>query len=146
MVFRRALVCALVALAALPAAAQALFPPDGKRWRQLTETVGVTRSQVASMCPSDGASRCGGAYEGWIWATDAQVIALMGTYSPDLLTADPPAVGGADHLFQAITFLGDMQPPFFFPGSVDTTRCPRGGTASGNVAPAAYPYPSLTAA
>src|SRR3954469_23474541 len=94
MVYRRALVCALVVLAAMPAPALGSFPQDDKRWRQLTETAGVTRAQVASMCPSDGASRCAGAYDGWIWATDAQVIALMGAYSPDLLTADPPAVGG----------------------------------------------------
>src|SRR4051812_9983150 len=103
MVVRRAvpvIVCALAA--ALPASASAAFPQDGKRWRQLTETTGVTAAQVSTLCAADGTTRCTGAYDGWIWATDAQVIALMGAYSPDLLTADPPSVSGADHLFQAI--------------------------------------------
>ena len=52
MVYRRALVCALVVLAAVPAAARASFPQDGKRWRQLTETAGVTRAQVAGADPA----------------------------------------------------------------------------------------------
>src|SRR4051812_47252815 len=144
MVYRRAVpttLCALVVAAAWPAAAQSAFPADGKLWKQLTETVGVTRAEVASMCPTDGASRCSGAYSGWIWANDAQVVALMGAYSPDLLTADPPSVGGVDHLFSAITFLGDMRPTFFFSGYVGTTGFTSGWTASGHVASAGYTYP-----
>src|SRR5262249_26235321 len=136
-----AVLCALVAALALPAKASATFPADGKLWRQLTETVGVTPGEVAGMCPRDGAGRCTGAYNGWIWATDAQVIALMGAYSPDLLTADPPSVGGADHLFQAISFLGDMRPTFFFAGYVDTTGFVSGWTADGHVGSAGYTYP-----
>src|SRR4051812_27062858 len=141
MVYRRVVPTVLCVLAVMPASASASFPADGKLWRQVAEAVGVTPADVAAMCPSDGASRCGGAYSGWIWATDAQVIALMGAYSPDLLTADPPSVGGADHLFQGISFLDDMRPTFFFSGYVDTTGFTSGWTASGNVASAGYTYP-----
>src|SRR4051794_5347629 len=136
-----ATLCALVVAAALPVSASATFPNDGKVWRQLTETTGVTLPQVRSMCPSDGATRCAGAYNNWIWATDAQVQTLMGAYSPDILTADPPSVGGADHLFAAINFLGDMPPTFFFSGYVDTTGFTSGWTADGHIASAGYTYP-----
>src|SRR3954471_19845363 len=136
-----AVLCASIAAAVMPATASATFPADGKLWRQLTETTGVTQADVAALCPRDGVSRCAGAYSGWIWATDGQVIALMGAYSPDLLTADPPAVGGADHLFAAISFLGDMRPTFFFAGYVDTTGFTSGWTADGHVASAGYTYP-----
>lgn len=60
------------------APARAAFPDDGKLWRPVPQTTGLTWSQVASVCPADGASRCAGAVggrdlTGWIWATDAQV-------------------------------------------------------------------------
>ena len=88
--FRAALAAVCVCLL-LPAAASAAFPQDGKRWRQVTETTGVTAAQVAAVCPADGASRCSGAHAGWIWATDAQVIALMSHYEPALVA---PGVSG----------------------------------------------------
>src|SRR4051812_39152978 len=141
MVYRRVVPTVLCVLAVMPASASASFPADGKLWRQVAEAVGVTPADVATLCPRDGVSRCAGAYSGWIWATDAQVIALMGAYSPDLLSADPPAVGGADHLFAAISFLGDVRPTFFFSGYVDTSASASGWPAPGHAAGASYPYP-----
>ena len=49
------LVAAVLALAGPAAAA---FPDDGKLWRQVTDTTGLTWNQVAGVCPRDGASRC----------------------------------------------------------------------------------------
>ena len=71
---------------------------NGKRWRQLAETVGMTPDQVAAMCPRDGETRCSGALSGWIWATADQVKEVMGLYAPAILTADPPSVGGPEYL------------------------------------------------
>jgi hypothetical protein len=65
-----------VALAAGTPAGAA--PPDpvsganGKEWRQLYETTGLSWSQVAAICPRDGATPCSGAigsrvFTGWVW-------------------------------------------------------------------------------
>jgi hypothetical protein len=113
MVHRRTVpaLCVTVVVSALAWAAPAMaaFPDDGKRWRQLTQTTGMTWSQVAAVCPRDGVSRCSGSIgsrdlTGWVWATDAQVVALMGHYVPAILTADPPSVSGPEYLIQAIGF------------------------------------------
>ena len=47
---------------------------QGKEWRQLTETVGLSWTQIAQTCPQDGASPCSGLtggrdLTGWTWAT-----------------------------------------------------------------------------
>jgi hypothetical protein len=47
------------------------------------DTIEVTWSQIAAICPRDGESRCSGSLgtrdlTGWIWATGDQVRALMG--------------------------------------------------------------------
>src|SRR3954452_25204667 len=95
----------LVCVLAGASSASAAFPQDGKRWRQVTETTGVTWSDVAAVCPRNGALRCSGVaagrdLTGWIWATDTQVVTLMGHYDPAIITADLPSVSGPDHLFQ----------------------------------------------
>jgi hypothetical protein len=133
------------------APARAAFPDDGQLWRAVPQTTGLTWSQVASVCPADGASRCAGAVagrdlSGWIWATDAQVIALMGAYDPAILTADPPQIGGPEHLLQAISFVEDVKPTFFFSGYVDTNGSTNGWTATEHVAAgASYSYPYFAA-
>ena len=108
---------ALVALATAEPAAAAEISDDGngKRWRQLTETTGLTPSEVAQVCPRGGKTRCSGSIgardlSGWVWATAAQVQALMGRYEPAILTADPTVVGGPEYLFSAMGFLEDMAP------------------------------------
>ena len=68
-------------------------PPDpvdggnGTEWRQLYETTGLSWNQVAAICPRDGETPCSGSIgtkvlTGWIWATDDQVVELMGASSP----------------------------------------------------------------
>ena len=87
-------------------------PPDpvdggnGTEWRQLYETTGLSWNQVAGVCPRDGETPCSGSIgtkvlTGWIWATDAQVIELMGAYEPAIVTADPPTVSGPGYVFSA---------------------------------------------
>jgi hypothetical protein len=138
MVRRRAVpaaLCVAFLLLVMAAPAAAAFPDDGKRWRQVTQTTGLTWSQVAAVCPRDGASRCTGVaggrdLEGWIWATDRQVVELMGHYEPAILTADPPSISGAEYLLRAMGFLEDMRPTFFFSGYPTTTASVSGWTAS----------------
>ena len=142
----RAVVAALCAFLLFPAVAGAAFPQDGKRWRQVADTTGVTAAQVAAVCPSDGESRCSGVaggrdLTGWIWATDAQVIALMGHYEPSILTADPPSVSGVPVMFTAMNFITDMRATFSFSGYPTTIAFVSGWTASGNVAGAGYEHP-----
>jgi hypothetical protein len=95
-------------------------PPDpvdggnGTEWRQLYETTGLTWNQVATICPRDGETPCSGSIgtkvlTGWVWATDEQVVELMGAFEPAMLTADPPAVSGPAYVFSAASFLGQMR-------------------------------------
>jgi hypothetical protein len=41
------------------------------------------------------------ALTGWVWATAAQVVALMGEYEPAVLTANPPSVSGPQYFLSA---------------------------------------------
>jgi hypothetical protein len=95
-------------------------PPDpvdggnGTEWRQLYETTGLSWNQVAGVCPRDGETPCSGSIgskvlSGRVWATDAQVIELLGVYEPAILSADPPAVSGPEYFFSAGSFLGQMR-------------------------------------
>src|SRR5262245_24387260 len=117
---RRVLVCAgLAASMAWAAPAAATLPDDGKLWRPPKDTLGVSPSSVAAGSARDGETRCSGIaggrdLTGWIWATREQVITLMGSYAPELLTADPPSVSGPEYLVQALSFVEDVKPTFFF--------------------------------
>ncbi len=119
MKLRRVVAIAVVTVFAfgLGAEAAGALPHDdgtGKEWRQLYETTGLSWNQVASVCPTDGATPCTGTVggknlTGWVWATDTQVIAFMGQYAPALLTASPPSVGGPEYMLPAAGFLGAMR-------------------------------------
>ena len=70
-------------------------------------------TQLAAVCPQDGATPCQGTVGGrdvtdWVWATDAQVVALFSYYEPDILTS--PSVSGFPYFFTASAFLGAFQP------------------------------------
>jgi hypothetical protein len=87
---------------------------NGKQFRQLYETTGLTWDQVAAICPQDGVTPCSGSigardFTGWTWATADQVVALMGNYAPAILTASPPQVGGADYFTIAAGFLAELR-------------------------------------
>ena len=131
----RAIMCAVVFASLAAAAPASAMPPDGKRWRALTETTGVTAAQLAAVCPRDGESRCSGTagnrnVSGWIWATSDQVLALMGYYEPRLLDADPTSVGGPGYLFSALSFVDEIRPTWFFAGYSSTNGYVGGWTAS----------------
>jgi hypothetical protein len=66
---------------------------NGREWRQLTETVNLSWSDIATVCPQDGVTPCNGFigktdFTGWVWGTQAQVRALLSRYSAALLTTD----------------------------------------------------------
>src|SRR6266850_306247 len=105
----------------------------GKEWRQLTETVGLTWNQVAQVCPRDGSSPCNGVvggYDltGWVWATDAQVIALFSYFEPDILTS--PSISGMQYFFTASPFLNFLRPTFSFTITYQSGEFTAGWTAS----------------
>jgi hypothetical protein len=109
-----AIVCAALFALTLPTAASPLDDGNGKEWRQLYETTGLTRARVAELCPTDGVTPCSGSigtrsFDTWVWATPEQVIALMGQYEPAILTADPSSISGADYFGSASGFLGVMR-------------------------------------
>ncbi len=60
---------------------------DGKEWRQVTETVNTSWNNLASYCDS-GTGVCGGAYEGWTWASRADVVSLFESYLVPDFTSD----------------------------------------------------------
>src|SRR4051812_37168291 len=106
---------------------------QGKEWRQLTDTAGLTRDQVAEVCPRDGLSPCSGVaaehdLTGWIWATDSEVIELFGIYVPDILTSS--AVQGPQAFFAAQTFFGSFRPTFSFFITYQSGQFAAGWTAS----------------
>jgi hypothetical protein len=111
-------------VAATSTSASPLDLPDdgtGKRWHALTDTAGLGPADVAQVCPQDGQTRCAGSVggrdlTGWVWATADQVVAFMGRYDPAILTAQPPSIGGAEHLFTAIGLAGDMGETFMVDG------------------------------
>jgi hypothetical protein len=116
-------------------------PPDpadggnGTEWRQLYETTGVSWNQVAAVCPRDGQTPCSGSIgtkvlTGWVWATDAQVVALMGNYEPAILTADPPTVSGGEYFGTAAGFLGEMRWTNYFSTTYSYSEATIGWTSS----------------
>jgi hypothetical protein len=54
----------------------------GNEWRDLTETLGFSWTEVDAVCANDGASTCSGSigtveFSGWVWATQDQVFDLF---------------------------------------------------------------------
>ncbi len=87
---------------------------DGREWRELNQTTGLSWSQVASVCPTDGVTPCSGTVggrnlTGWTWATAGQVRDLLDDYAPGLATADPPVVTGIEGFWGGISFLAVMR-------------------------------------
>ena len=123
----------VVAFGAARAAQASVDDGHGKEWRQLIETVGLSRSQVAEVCPQDGASPCVGSVNGidltdWVWATDAQVIELFSYFEPDILTS--PSVSGQKYFFTATNFLNAFRPTFSMSLTYQAAAFAAGWTAS----------------
>jgi hypothetical protein len=80
-----------VSAAVVSAISPGISDGRGTAWRQLTETVGLSPSQIAVVCPRDGINPCTGRVgltdlTGWVWATDAQVVDRLSKYTPAILT------------------------------------------------------------
>ena len=109
----------------------------GKEWRQLTETKGLTWTQVSQVCPRNGAAPCNGAVgnndlSGWIWATQTQVVEFFGYYEPAMLTSS--GVSGQQYFFSASSFLSVIHPTFSFANTYATGDSTGGWTATTDAA------------
>ena len=90
-------------------AAQAVDDGKGRDWRQVTDTRGLTRAQVAAACPADGATACRGTVAGvdlseWTWASEPQVLALFSDYAPEIVAAPGTTLSGFQYGTAAATF------------------------------------------
>jgi hypothetical protein len=96
-------------LAASSALAQHYNDGQGKEWRSVPTTMGLSWNQIASVCPTDGTTPCSGIVSGrdmngWRWATQDQVRTLFSYFTPDILTT--PCVGGSQYAAVGIYALG----------------------------------------
>lgn len=105
---RAARIAAVAVLGALcigaPGMARSSAAPTaaGREWRELTATIGLSRAQLASVCPTNGVTPCSGTVggvnlTGWVWATSGQVRGLLDDYAPALATASPPYLQGPSY-------------------------------------------------
>ena len=104
-----------------------------KVWRQLTETTGLSWTQVAQVCPRDGASPCDGVVDGrdlrgWVWGTAEQVTTLLGRYEPAILTAT--TVEGFEYFFTAESFFASFRPTFTMNLTYQSAQHAAGWTSS----------------
>ncbi len=123
----------VVAVFAATSAVQAADDAHGKDWRQLTETLGMTWSQVAQVCPQDGVTACVGSVGGvdltdWVWATQPQVIELFSYFEPDILAS--PSLSGQKYFFSATNFLSFLRPTFSMTLTYQAAAGAAGWTAS----------------
>jgi hypothetical protein len=105
----------------------------GREWMQLTDSTALSWTQIAQVCPQDGATACTAAVggrdlTGWIWGTQAQVRELLGYYEPAMLTN--PGVSGQQYFFSASTFLGAFRPTFSVFLTYQSSSFAAGWTAS----------------
>jgi len=112
---------------------------DGREWRELFETTGMSRSEVATACPTDGVTACSGTVggrnlTGWTWATVGQVRDLLDDHAPGLATADPPVVSGIDGFWAGISFLGVMRWTTYSSSTYSYLESTSGWTASRDAA------------
>ena len=113
-----ALALRLVLLPLVPGAvfvhAAGINDGNGKEWRQLTETRGLTWAQVAQIAPQDGVTPAAGSISardltGWVWATEAQVATLFSAWVPEILSSPSLTVAGPAYLTPASQFQSVFQ-------------------------------------
>lgn len=81
----------------------------------MSGTTGLNWNQVAAVCPNDGVTPCSGMLggvnsDGWVWATQNQVMELFGETVPEI--ANTPSVGGSAYVRQGLSFFGGFKPTF----------------------------------
>ncbi|MET0523471.1 MAG: calcium-binding protein [Nocardioides sp.] len=111
----------------------------GREWRELYETTGLSWTEIASVCPTDGATACSGTVRGrnltgWTWATASQVRDLLDDYAPGLTTAEPPVVSGIDGFWAGISFLAVMRWTTYTSSTYSYSESTSGWTASQDAA------------
>lgn len=121
-----------ILLAVATCAVAGVNDQHGREWRQLVETTGLTAAQVATVCPTDGATPCSGIVggrdlTGWIWGTAPQVTLLLSYYTPDILTN--PLLTDWTYFGAASQFLTDFAPTAQSSGNC--TYCDQGAFAGG---------------
>lgn len=96
---------------------------DGKNWRQLTETTGLSFNAIANRCPVGGGA-CSGTLDGWTWATVTEVQSMFQTYNSafavngGLSDIDPETNNNA----WATAFLADFNKTLGAPGFFPTVQ------------------------
>ncbi len=120
----------------------------GKEWRQLTQTSGLTWSQVAQICPQDGVTPCSGKigtinFTDWVWANSTQVRELLSYFAPDILTN--ATVAGPNYVTTATQFQNLFQLTQHITGTVNyqffNFRFVGGVTATASFAANGTPLP-----
>ena len=101
-------IAATLAAAATVASAQGYNDGTGREWRQVTTTTGISWSQVASVCPTDGSGPCAGTASGrdltgWYWASQAEVQEFFALFAPEI--ADLGCVGGPAYVLSGLSML-----------------------------------------
>ena len=138
--------CALALACSTPVVAQIAFvDSQGRAWRELTGTTGHSWSSVTTRCPTDGSTPCTGSLgsvslEGWIWASRAQVQAMLAEFDADIAAEGCLYGEGCASAAQTVQWLFGGFPVF------DTTVLASGltSTAATGAGLASYAYaPSI---
>jgi hypothetical protein len=121
-----------LALWALQAPCWAAYPDgNGREWRQVLATKGISWADLAAACPRGGAAPCSGMVggvdlDGWTWASHEQVKALFNTLLSDLPGAAPRhglsdavgSVAGARYYWLVASLLSSaFEPTYLWPGN-----------------------------
>jgi hypothetical protein len=102
------LIAATLAAAATVATGQGYNDGTGREWRQVNATTGMSWSQVASVCPTDGSGPCSGIASGrdltgWYWASQAEVQEFFALFAPEI--GDMGCVGGPAYVLSGLFML-----------------------------------------
>lgn len=136
--FGRATLAALVLtlLCATESVGQVAYvDAQGREWRQMAGTTGLTWNQVDAVCPSDGVTPCAGMVggvnaTGWVWATQTQVMELFSETVPEIAQAS--SVGGPGYVLQGLSFFGPFKPTFEYYTTFGGYNYINGWTATSN--------------
>lgn len=115
---------------------------QGREWRQMANTTGLTWNQVDAVCPNDGVTPCAGMLggvnaTGWIWATQTQVMELFSETVPEI--AQTSSVGGPGYVLQGLSFFGPFKPTFEYYTTFGGYNYISGWTSTSNGADAIIP-------
>jgi hypothetical protein len=119
---------------------QGINDGNGREWRQLTETTGLTWDQLTAALPRDGVTPASGMIgtrnvAGWVWANEAQVIELFSRWVPAILESPINSVGGYEFLAPALDFQSIFLPVYQIKGCPTYQPCFNYRLVSGWVAP-----------